>query len=716
MGATRAAVTLSIITALAAGCSRHGPGAGGSGTLLPDQGDGAGSDVDFGNVLVGSSSNQRPLTITNQGGAPLHLEAAAITGSAAADFQIVTPFPAVIAAGARASAVGVFKPSAGGARTATVTVPSDGSSGAVAIQLSGHGVDIEICTAPTALDFGPVQVQGTPATQSVTVTNCGQSPAVFSTSTISGPQAADFSMVAVSTTTLQAGQSLDLQVSYSPAAPGPSAGSLGWQACDQSGDCAPGDVALSGQGIDGALSFSPDPLAFGNVPVGTSSSQSVTATNAGTESISLTGLGTYSGSSAVFAIQGGPSLPATIAAGASLTFTVRYQPSGGADTDQLVGVFTVADTAVAPREALDPLTGNVASAPCSIAIAPAALSFGNVPSGVATTYAVTLTNQSADSSCQLSNVAVAPGSDATFSLPASQATSFSIAPGGSAQIQVTADPPNASPPLLKKGTLDFDTNGTPATGSVPLSAFVNDACRQATTQLIYTVDQDGTFCSFDPTALTFSVIGKLSCPSLGSPFSMGVDQNAVAWVLYDTGEIFQVDTSNAACSSTSYAAGQDGLLTFGMSFMTNATTGADTLYVAGASLMGASATTLATIAFPSLALSPVGSVALGWPELTGTGDGQLWGYFPSSLSTTGSSLLAQLDPASGAQLATIPLPQLNSVGDQNFALKFYGGAFWLFLGTSVYEIQRATGAFSTPLPNSGHAVVGAGDSTCVPVQ
>ncbi len=715
MGAVKVTIGLSVLAALSACCGRRGPGSQTSGTLMADQGDGVGSNVDFGNVLVGRASGQRPLTITNQGAAPLHLEPAAITGSASGDFQLTTPFPATIPAGGRASASAVFRPRAGGARSATVAVPSDGVDGTVDIQLSGNGIDIEICSAPAALDFGPVQVQGTPAAQTITVTNCGKSPATFSTTTISGPQAGDFS-VAAAATTLQAGQGVDLQVSYSPAAPGPSSGSLGWQACDPSGDCAPGTDALSGVGIDGALTFAPDPVAFGNVPVGNTSSQTVTATNTGTEAISLTELGTYSGSSGVFTIQRAPSLPVAIAAGSSATFAVQYRPSGGADTDQLVGVYTVSDPAVRPRESLDPLTGNVSSAPCSLAIAPTSLNFGNVPPGIATTYAVTLTNQSADTACQVSGVALAPGSDATFSLPASQATSVSVTPGGSIKLQVTADPPSASPPLLKRGTLTFATNGTPAAASIPLSAFVNSACIQATTQAIYTVDEDGTFCSFDPTTLTFSVIGTLSCPSVGSPFSMGVDQNAVAWVLYDTGEIFKVDTSNASCSSTSFAPGQDGLRTFGMSFMTDATTGADSLYVAGGSGMAAAPTTLATIAFPSLALSPVGSVALGWPELTGTGDGQLWGYFPAVLSTTGHSLLAQLDPTSGAQLGTIPLPQLDSVGDQNFALKFYGGSFWLFLGTSVYEIQRSNGAFSTPMPNSGHAVVGAGDSTCVPVQ
>jgi hypothetical protein len=277
------------------------------------------------------------------------------------------------------------------------------------------------------------------------------------------------------------------------------------------------------------------------------------------------------------------------------------------------------------------------------------------------------------------------------------------------------DPANANAPLLKSGTLTFDNSGTPATASVPLTAYVNSACASAATQVIYTVDQDGTFCSFNPTTLTFTVLGMLSCPSTTSlPFSMAVDQNAVAWVLFDDGNIFEVNTSTVACSATTFAPSQHGLTEFGLGFMSNPTSGADTLYVAGGSAESAAATTLATIAFPSLVLSTVGTVALGWPELTGTGDGQLWAFVPSALSVTGNSVLAELDPSSGAEMTELSFSQLTT--DGNFALKFYGGAFWLFLGNSVYEIQRSNGTLTTPVPNSGHAVVGAGVSTCVPVQ
>ena len=53
------------------------------------------------------------------------------------------------------------------------------------------------------------------------------------------------------------------------------------------------------------------------------------------------------------------------------------------------------------------------------------------------------------------------------------------------------------------------------------------------------------------------------------PFSMGVDRSATAWVLYDSGELFRVDTTSLACTVTDVDVAQLGLLNFGMGFSTD---------------------------------------------------------------------------------------------------------------------------------------------------
>jgi hypothetical protein len=61
---------------------------------------------------------------------------------------------------------------------------------------------------------------------------------------------------------------------------------------------------------------------------------------------------------------------------------------------------------------------------------------------------------------------------------------------------------------------------------------------------------------------------------------MAIDRNATAWVLYDSGQLFKVSTSDASCTPTSFAAGQQGLYNFGMGFASNSAGSSDeTLFI-----------------------------------------------------------------------------------------------------------------------------------------
>jgi hypothetical protein len=101
------------------------------------------------------------------------------------------------------------------------------------------------------------------------------------------------------------------------------------------------------------------------------------------------------------------------------------------------------------------------------------------------------------------------------------------------------------------GTGDDDDDGM-GSGSGSGNA---DNCDDSA-KFIYTVDSSNDFSRFDATTKTFTSLGTLDCPadSLASPFSMGVDRNTVAWVLYNDGTMFRVDINNGlACTETNWA-------------------------------------------------------------------------------------------------------------------------------------------------------------------
>lgn len=239
-------------------------------------------------------------------------------------------------------------------------------------------------------------------------------------------------------------------------------------------------------------------------------------------------------------------------------------------------------------------------------------------------------------------------------------------------------------------------------------------------KLVYVVDQNNKLSSFNPPTMMFNDLGTLNCPAqpLATPFSMAVDRQAVAWVLYSSGELFSVNTTSLQCTKTSFTA-PASLQNFGMGFATDTAGGtAETLFIAGGS-MGGPATmgpsTLATLAFPSLTPTTVGMVN-GWPELTGTGDAKLWGFFPSASAPR----VAQINKSTGADIQTFNAATLAGQPSA-WAFAFWGGDFWIFLAkglsttTAVYRMKSTDGSVTTAIANTGRTIVGAGVSTCAPI-
>jgi hypothetical protein len=237
-------------------------------------------------------------------------------------------------------------------------------------------------------------------------------------------------------------------------------------------------------------------------------------------------------------------------------------------------------------------------------------------------------------------------------------------------------------------------------------------------KLVYVVDSNNTFSQFDPATKTFHDLGTLSCPAqfLATPFSMGVDRNTIAWVLYSSGELFRVDIlTNLACTKTNWSS-PSGLMQFGMGFSTDMAGGTtDTLFVAGGSGPTQPTSTLAKLSTASMAASTVGTVQ-GWPELTGTGSAELWGFFPDASNPR----IEKINKTSGAATTTYNESTIAGMPSA-WAFAFWGGDFWVFLmrstetSTTVYHVNGMTGAIVGTTPTNTRTIVGAGVSTCAPV-
>ena len=246
-------------------------------------------------------------------------------------------------------------------------------------------------------------------------------------------------------------------------------------------------------------------------------------------------------------------------------------------------------------------------------------------------------------------------------------------------------------------------------------------CPDADATLIYVITQDYELFSFDPISGAFSAIGNIVCPAEpnATPFSMAVDRRGVAYVLFTDERLYRVSTATAACVGTPFVPGQLGFRRFGMGFTTDVAGPTERLYVAG-SEQSNGAEGLARIDTNTFVLTKVGDFVprIRNAELTGTGDGRLFGFYTKNLNNDPPTFVGELDPQSGSVVAETRFDGVELGGGWAFA--FWGGDFYMFTApnraSSVVTRYRPADGSVTQVAALPTIVVGAGVSTCAPQQ
>lgn len=278
---------------------------------------------------------------------------------------------------------------------------------------------------------------------------------------------------------------------------------------------------------------------------------------------------------------------------------------------------------------------------------------------------------------------------------------------------------------------DLDTGSGAVDGAVPLEDGDTprvDAGRRPDSsdcteraRWIYLVDSNDALLRFEPDSGSITMIGNLNCTGDGSPFSMAVDRHANAYILHTDRRMYRASTADASCSPTPFVPNQMSFELFGMGFVSQAEgSNIEHLFVAGglAANVGRGSATLGQIDTGSWQLSSIGPVG-GSPELSGTGTGELWGFFPDGARMT----VRQIDKATGGTLREIDVSSIDPLRfgpPEAWAFAFWGGRFYVFyqgafdLSTGIHRVTPETGAIETLRRDIGHRVVGAGVSTCAP--
>ncbi|GGG72546.1 choice-of-anchor D domain-containing protein [Edaphobacter dinghuensis] len=197
------------------------------------------SSLDFGSILVGSTSTM-PIQVTNTSATPAIFHSITATG----DYAVTGDCPASggsLAASTSCTLEAAFTPTQAGTRTGAIAVASSLSTLALTVPVTGIGAQSHLLANPASLDFGSLALAAS-AELTLTLSNSGTAPVTGLHLAVTG----DYAIISpCALTTLVAGASCSVTLSFTPTALGTRAGALTITSATNS----PTAVPLTGSGV-----------------------------------------------------------------------------------------------------------------------------------------------------------------------------------------------------------------------------------------------------------------------------------------------------------------------------------------------------------------------------------------------------------------------------------------------------------------------------------
>ena len=209
--------------------------------------------LSFGNVMQGTSSGPRTVTLTNTGTATTLISGIAVILGNTGGFSETNNCPMQLAPSASCQVNVVFAPQGVGGSYAELAISDNVVISPQLIQLAGTGVSGGTIT-PAELSFAPRRVHTQSTAQAVTITNAGAGPLSIYSAGISGTNYADFGYRG-NCQTVASGASCTIGVTFTPSGNGTRMGLL---TISDSTAGSPHYLALSGIGFGGETSVKID--------------------------------------------------------------------------------------------------------------------------------------------------------------------------------------------------------------------------------------------------------------------------------------------------------------------------------------------------------------------------------------------------------------------------------------------------------------------------
>jgi hypothetical protein len=302
------------------------------------------ASLNFSGQQVGTSSASQTVTLT-AGFLPITIGGITVNGANAADYTQKNNCGTSLPAAASCTIRVVFKPSAVGVRTASVSITDNATGSPQTIALSGTGVvsGANATLSPTSLTFAAQLVGTTSSPQSITLSNYGTATLNLTSISASG----DFTQTNTCGSTLIVLASCTISVSFQPTQGGTRTGAVSIR---DNAAGSPQKLSLTGTGT--VVKLNPASLTF------TCSfrrrtcpphSQTTTLTNVGSTTLDITSI-TVSGVFTQTNDCGG-----SVSAGKSCSITVSFDSEG---VGTYTGTVSISDDGGASPQTVA-LTGTV---------------------------------------------------------------------------------------------------------------------------------------------------------------------------------------------------------------------------------------------------------------------------------------------------------------------------------------------------------------------
>ncbi len=246
-----AGMTIAILVValwVACGSGGGGGGGGGGGNLTPGISLTPGS-LTFGQQNVGTISSAQTVSLSNPGRARLSIYGITMAGANPADFEQTNNCYNSVAPWMVCTISVTFSPTAGGSRSASLSISDNASGSPQTVALTGMAAQATVSVSPSSLSFGNQTLFTQSAPQTVTVSNTGTAAVNFGGIFFTGPNSYDFQYSYVGSScwpSLAVGASCQVNVTFSPSGPGSRSGQLNFYD-DASGS--PQTVAVAGTGL-----------------------------------------------------------------------------------------------------------------------------------------------------------------------------------------------------------------------------------------------------------------------------------------------------------------------------------------------------------------------------------------------------------------------------------------------------------------------------------